>query len=55
VEGAANDAVLILLAEALALPRRSVTLLSGERSRLKRVRIDGLSLAGARARLGLGG
>ncbi|HET9037170.1 MAG TPA: DUF167 domain-containing protein [Myxococcaceae bacterium] len=55
VEGAANEAIVELLAGALDLPRRAVTLVSGERGRTKRVRIEGLSLPDIRARLGLPG
>ena len=51
VEGAANDALVRLLAEALAVPRRAVTLVSGERARTKRVRVAGLDAAVAEARL----
>ena len=55
VEGAANDALLELLARALDLPRRAVTLLSGERGRTKRVRIEGLAMGEVRTRLGIPG
>jgi uncharacterized protein YggU (UPF0235/DUF167 family) len=40
------------LAEALGLPRRAVTVLHGDTSRLKRVRIEGIGLEEARRRLG---
>lgn len=55
VEGAANEALLELVARALDLPRRAVTLVSGEHGRVKRVRIEGLTLDDVRARLGLSG
>jgi len=55
VEGAANDEVVELLARTLDLPRRAFSLVSGERGRLKRIRIEGLSLVEARTRLGLDG
>lgn|GEM_PF-398674 len=55
VEGAANQATAELLASCLCLPRRALTLVSGEHGRLKRVRIVGLGLAEVRARLGLPG
>lgn len=55
VEGAANEAIVELLAESLALPRRAVTLVSGEHARMKRVLIVGLSTDEVRARLGLAG
>ena len=51
VEGAANDALIAFLSDALDVPRRDVTLVSGERSRDKRVRIDGVDAATAIARL----
>ena len=51
VDGAANDALIALLAVTLAVPRRSVTLVSGERSKTKRVRVAGLSAAQAAATL----
>jgi hypothetical protein len=53
VEDAANEAVVEVLADSLALPRRAVTLVSGEHGRRKRVRIVGLGLNEVRARLGL--
>jgi uncharacterized protein (TIGR00251 family) len=55
VEGAANDAIVELLATTLDLPRRSIALISGEHGRNKRVRIEGLGPDEVRARLGLGG
>ena len=55
VEGAANEALVEVLARALDLPRRAVTLVSGEHGRAKRVRIEGLTLDDVRARLGLSG
>lgn len=55
VDGAANEALLELLADALDLPRRAVTLVSGEHGRAKRVRIEGLTVDDVRARLGLAG
>ena len=51
VEGAANDALVAFLSDALGVPRRNVTIVSGERSRDKRVRIEGLDEASARTRL----
>jgi uncharacterized protein (TIGR00251 family) len=51
VDGAANAALIAFLAEALGLPRRNVTLISGETSRDKRVQIAGVSEADARAAL----
>jgi uncharacterized protein (TIGR00251 family) len=51
VDGRANDALLQFLAERLALPRRAVRLIRGEKSPHKVVAIDGLSLAAVQARL----
>jgi len=51
VEGAANDALVAFLADALDLPRRDVTIVSGEKSRDKRVRIANLDAASVRSRL----
>ncbi|HZJ55764.1 MAG TPA: DUF167 domain-containing protein [Myxococcaceae bacterium] len=55
VEGAANEAIVELLARSLDLPRRSVSLVSGEHGRTKRVRIEGLTLDEVRDRLQLPG
>ena len=49
VEGRANDALCEFLAETLGLPRRAVTLVRGDTSRQKLVRIDGLTLAEVKA------
>jgi len=51
VDGRANEALAGFLAEKLGLPRRSVALARGETARQKLVRIDGLTLAEAKARL----
>jgi uncharacterized protein len=51
VEGAANAALLALLAERLRLPKRAVTLLRGESSREKLVAVEGLSAEEFRKRL----
>ena len=54
VDGAANDELIALLAKTLKIPKRDITIVSGERSRSKRIRIAGLgSRAGARQRLSL--
>jgi uncharacterized protein (TIGR00251 family) len=53
VEGRANDALCEFLADTLGLPRRAVTVMRGDTSRQKLVRIDGLSLAEVCAKLGL--
>jgi uncharacterized protein (TIGR00251 family) len=51
VDGAANDALIAFLSDALDVPRRDVTLIAGGTSRDKRVRIAGLDPGAARARL----
>jgi uncharacterized protein (TIGR00251 family) len=51
LDGRANEALLAFLAAELGLPRRAVTLVRGEKSRHKVVRLDGLALAEVRARL----
>lgn len=47
VEGAANEALIALLADVLHLPRRRITLASGSHSRRKRVRVQGLDATAA--------
>jgi uncharacterized protein len=41
VEGAANEALAALLAEALDVPRRNIDIVAGARSRQKRVAVRG--------------
>ena len=50
-DGAANRAVVELLAEVAGVPRARVTLVAGVRSRDKRIRIDGISPEEFAARL----
>jgi uncharacterized protein (TIGR00251 family) len=50
-DGAANEAIRRLLANALGIPRAQVTLTSGGASRRKRFKVAGLSPEYARARL----
>jgi uncharacterized protein (TIGR00251 family) len=45
VDGAANDALIAFLAASLDCPRRSIAIVSGEKSRDKRIRIEGLTQA----------
>ena len=49
VEGEANAALLEFLAKRLGVPRRQVSLISGDTARRKRVRVDGLGAAEAEA------
>jgi uncharacterized protein (TIGR00251 family) len=53
LDGRANAALTEFLASQLALPRRAVVLVRGDKSREKVVRIDGVSLAEVRDRLGV--
>ena len=49
VEGAANDALMEWLADRLGVPRRAVRIVSGVRSRTKRVAVSGVTAARVRA------
>jgi hypothetical protein len=51
VDGTANAALIEFLAETLRLPRRAIRILSGERGRLKRLSIDGVTVDSLRAAL----
>ena len=51
VEGAANTELIEVLAGAIGVPKRAVTIVSGERSKTKRVAVDGVSAAHAAAAL----
>jgi uncharacterized protein (TIGR00251 family) len=42
VDGAANEELIVLLAKALHIPKRDISIVNGERSRNKRIRINGL-------------
>ena len=53
VDGQANAALCKLIAKRAGVPRTRVTIVRGERSRDKVVRIEGMALADARAALGL--
>jgi uncharacterized protein len=52
LEGRANDELLDFLSAQLNVPRRSLTLLRGDKSRQKIVRIEGLDSVEMRRRLG---
>ena len=51
IDGAANLELIEVIAEALAVPRRAVSIASGDRSRQKRVRVEGIDAATAASRL----
>lgn len=51
VEGAANEALTEFLAKAFGQPRRNVTLVSGHKSRDKRVSVEGISDSDLSARI----
>jgi uncharacterized protein (TIGR00251 family) len=51
VDGAANAELIAVLAAALDVPKRAVTLVSGEKSRLKRVHVAGMDESTIAARL----
>ena len=51
LDGRANEALCAFLAFTLGLPKRSVSLVQGEKSRQKLVQIDGLDMAGVKSRL----
>ncbi|MCK9485793.1 MAG: DUF167 domain-containing protein [Dehalococcoidia bacterium] len=53
VDGAANEALVRLIAKRLRVAKGAVTIVSGETSRIKVVQVDGLDQATARSRLGL--
>lgn len=54
VDGAANAALVALLAKVLGVPRRDVNLARGSQSRLKMVEVEGLSDENVRERLSEG-
>lgn len=51
VDAAANAAVVELMADSLHLPKRAVQIVSGAKSRLKTIQIDGLDAAEIQRRL----
>lgn len=51
-DGAANAAVLALIAKALKVPRSAVRIASGETSRVKRIEMDGVDEAAIRKAFG---
>jgi uncharacterized protein len=51
VDGAANAELIQVLADALAVPKRDVTIESGTTSRQKRVKVSGITVDRAASRL----
>lgn len=51
VDGRANDALCRLVARAAGVPPTRVSVVRGERSRTKRLRVEGVEEAALRARL----
>jgi uncharacterized protein (TIGR00251 family) len=51
VDGQATEAARVAVAAALGVPPSSVTVVGGERSRMKRLRVDGLDAEAANRRL----
>jgi uncharacterized protein (TIGR00251 family) len=51
VDGAANEALVTLLADRLHIPKRAIQIVRGATSRLKTVEIDGLTADELRSRL----
>lgn len=51
VDGKANDELIDLIAAALDVPARAVSIVAGERSRQKRVRVSGIDERTAASRL----
>ena len=51
VEGAANDALIHFLSETLGVPQRAVRIVSGARTRIKRVAMAGVTEARVRTAL----
>ena len=52
VGGAANDELIELLAKQFAVPRRAVRIVAGDRTRQKRVVVDGVSKEAVRTLFG---
>jgi len=51
VDGAANEALIAFLSDVLGVPRRDISLVAGEKSRDKRVRVVGVDQQSALDRL----
>jgi uncharacterized protein len=53
VDGAANNELIEVLASALQVPKRAVSIVAGDRSRQKRVKVLGIDADTVAARLGV--
>jgi uncharacterized protein (TIGR00251 family) len=53
VDGAANAELIDVLSDVLNVPKRAVSIVTGERGRQKRVRIDGMTTELVRSKLHL--
>ena len=53
LEGAANTQLIAVLSDLLDVPKRNVTIISGERRRVKRVRVSGTTLERVRTALAI--
>ena len=51
VDGAANDALIAFLSEALDIPSKSISIAAGEHSRNKKVMLSGITVEQAERRL----
>jgi uncharacterized protein (TIGR00251 family) len=51
IDGAANAELTEVIAKVLQVPTRAVSIISGERSRQKRVRVSGIDIVTASSRL----
>jgi len=52
VDGAANDELIEMMARVLQVPKRAVSIVAGDRSRQKRVRVVGIDAVTAASRVG---
>jgi uncharacterized protein (TIGR00251 family) len=53
VEGAANAALIVFVADRLGVPKRSIQIISGEKSRSKRIAVAGADAEEVRRLLGV--
>jgi hypothetical protein len=53
VEGAANAELIAIIATSLQVSRQAVSIVSGQRSRQKRIRVEGIDVGTATGRLGI--